>query len=1626
MLEGRTYYQEQREESFTERREFLIPNDISAGSAQILSVPEGDKHVVRGSSGSSPAQQSTPGRGQSRGAGAGHSSTSPRGLEDSAADPFSPNKELYQAFVRSAADTQTRSMAERLMQQLSDLSKKVGTLTMSLDHQKRTNESLSSQLKLARQSDWRPDDSTLHKFLIAIRDSSVQLATQLSESSRFPPNDGQLNTAITTISSAMEISTRAVASCRRSLDSVLGSTNGTSSLDTLVADVRTRGVRGEQSDQYIPTSEHNVLSRVIDILGGDSSRYTTLEALRQAAPMMAANMRTSMEQTLREHNTTSVALREYERRSNQMLKACGVSIVPSAQELLENGGVGGRTGFDECLESAQWLSRAIQLAERESGLDSPQTGSLQDRLDVLLGRDRGDSHVLAALRRDVVPLLPNSMAGNASPAEIISAVATALSDASASPRLSPRRQSSGVVVGVEQSDVLLGELVGSIDFLATDSSPEWAALGQKIGVAVAPFDSPSQTSNSRRSVTHGDISRALERLRVRLASFCDAVPLDGRASNLAGEESAAASNGRALHALAQLIPKTTISGAISTQHRSRDGGMASASSVVPPTDSLDEMVVLIAERIDLLHQGLQKSYRQSDAHRVERARVEELIQTKGPQIAKALQSALSSIRFANPDEDVDNEEVEGVMRDGQLPQYPSDSVDPQHTFATFFEPLMADVAARADALRTKCARLGNSHKTDRQRIANYANTQAVMLKRWHKTVGEVVGIARLVGVDSSELVRTLGEEPATSRLSEPSLPPNGPSTVLCADVLRRVQARLQDTIPPEVIEEGARQTELHDLRDKAAVGEAQRVMFAKTISVMLTKLAEVGRSLKCCMFAFGPDDTDYDEMLEAVLAEGRVATSDEDEEALGVVIKKLVKWSARLDTVSRDHTKSLQKLVRYFNGAHAVLCSAEAEVHDANALDADETLVRIADGLLMALNDRPDSGTLRQTRVPHEITSDGEGRFIGADQDHRLMRIHSVVTKLHQSMDALLKGRYLAISGLMDEDAAERTSDSSPSRVQSAFLDIDPETTALTTTELVRLVEQNLRHVDGCLSRFSVGHKQAAICIQKDLDGMQSELATMLGHLSQFDVQETFGIERGDLRTLYDVLKDKPGQRGSYFFNRSENGEGSSPWVTALGYLSQTYGPTLELLASKADSQRWFKRIVDKSMDEAAAYVQWCRDRDVPLPKAIQDNTIGNNEIELIDEHLPIVLNFAAEKAMELHQGSSFKKASEQLMATLEKERRDARAQHESFESRISSLTREVAELHVQKDALISEAAMARAQLRRVSMPSPSHTRPLQSSPPKSPASHAERPRATPQPRAETFRSPVSTDFATTPRRNASPALRPADGYSNRPQPARAPISVSGYALRPSPASQEESLQVVASHPTVKEYVRALCDELEHRHRTSPGGHDSRGRVSPSRRTHRTNAVRGDDSVMGPQTYNPTARSEHHRRPIASANTSVRDHRDSPDRHCRMGTCAHPHHSRDQDDTNVGRRAGRATPQDARPPSPRQRSRSADAGTKAQRVVVMPRTVMIVGPTSDGVDADDYDEEEEVGERSDRRRQSADVSPSMSDVHAPMRSSTSSAGGQVVHIKNSEIAIDRPRRTGSVGVRASSAGRWRL
>ena len=92
----------------------------------------------------------------------------------------------------------------------------------------------------------------------------------------------------------------------------------------------------------------------------------------------------------------------------------------------------------------------------------------------------------------------------------------------------------------------------------------------------------------------------------------------------------------------------------------------------------------------------------------------------------------------------------------------------------------------------------------------------------------------------------------------------------------------------------------------------------------------------------------------------------------------------------------------------------------------------------------------------------------------------------------------------------------------------------------------------------------------------------------------------------------------------------------------------------------------------------------------------------------------------------------------------------------------------------------------------------------------------------------------------------------------------------------------------------------------------------------------------------------------------------------------------------------------------------------------MPRTVMIVGPTSDGVDADDYDEEEEVGERSDRRRQSADVSPSMSDVHAPMRSSTSSAGGQVVHIKNSEIAIDRPRRTGSVGVRASSAGRWRL
>lgn len=158
---------------------------------------------------------------------------------------------------------------------------------------------------------------------------------------------------------------------------------------------------------------------------------------------------------------------------------------------------------------------------------------------------------------------------------------------------------------------------------------------------------------------------------------------------------------------------------------------------------------------------------------------------------------------------------------------------------------------------------------------------------------------------------------------------------------------------------------------------------------------------------------------------------------------------------------------------------------------------------------------------------------------------------------------------------------------------------------ILRVTYQNMEVLHESLQKFSSNHKMAAIVLQKDMDGIQNALVSMLEKCSGLVAENVFGQNRDSLRDLYTTLKDRSEcQKGCYFFNRV-NGEGSAPWVVALEHLLVGFHGIVDKLIQRTVIVEEYRDLVEEVVDLCALYVSWVEQKSLPDEYALTSEVLG-------------------------------------------------------------------------------------------------------------------------------------------------------------------------------------------------------------------------------------------------------------------------------------------------------------------------------------------------------------------------------------------------------------------------------------
>eukprot|EP00796_Vickermania_ingenoplastis_P007710 gene7710-5409_t len=194
-----------------------------------------------------------------------------------------------------------------------------------------------------------------------------------------------------------------------------------------------------------------------------------------------------------------------------------------------------------------------------------------------------------------------------------------------------------------------------------------------------------------------------------------------------------------------------------------------------------------------------------------------------------------------------------------------------------------------------------------------------------------------------------------------------------------------------------------------------------------------------------------------------------------------------------------------------------------------------------------------------------------------------------------------------------------------------------------RVLSHNLRQLQQQLRDLSFAFKECAILVRRDVDALQQQLANMLADWSTVDVEDTFGQDRGILRTLHRVLTEQGTvEKGCYVLARRPPpglledplGDGA-PWrhprtLSASSSISSTplppagpavWQPALEMLADGMHQmiallarQAGGGDVLSELTDVGAMYVSWVERAQwgetlPPLPSAVLQQCIREETV---------------------------------------------------------------------------------------------------------------------------------------------------------------------------------------------------------------------------------------------------------------------------------------------------------------------------------------------------------------------------------------------------------------------------------
>jgi hypothetical protein len=1216
-------------------------------------------------------------------------------------DPFSPNKEVLKGVLSRLHPSETAA-AHELLGAISSLSRTVAVLCRRLNARSSSSEKRSE-----------------HDGFISAMMKNVQYCLGLvAPPASVASQAGAADSLLTLGESLGDCHEKLLKICLFQNISVDRTWGMSQLLDAMLSKTeRWEKVASSGDERAVRSAESITLSGLVDMFGGDANGMGPVE-LCQSAAHLGLLAQKQREEALREKATLSLLLSEFERWMTDLFAEA--KYVPSvndvraaltgrplptidtmfwarsaADRLYQLSGKAGahqnrpapfsrkdvQQYMEEAISQVQRAMTSLQVEcdtlkhaaekalfaiDKIAGLESTTAGGDQDfstRLDRLVAFDTKFVDRIRSLVFD----LPSST--NVTPQSSLEQIADAVSQAFKA--VLPIIHSTGI------SSESLAKAVDRLNLLATPWND--ARLGEPWR-RMCGLIAPDELTSSTQDKAPRTIEEAVQKLESHLVIVSTRVlqilgTAEDQVMGLQQQTQAA------MRDLAQLL--------VTAHQHHHNGGGGYTTEIVPPVDNLSEMVQLVQARFGMLmnssakvRQGSSSSH--DNVSPFDRSLLDDVVRSKLLPMSRAIAKLSSTLNTVNSEEDFAAHEDQ--------PQQHADSSE--RNFSTFavsassnpvatIEKLAGELESRFNTLRTRVARLQSLYHSSKIRVDNSAVTHATWQKRWQRTTQEIIRFAHFLKVEcvSSTVVQDRDEFFSSGAVLH---------------LLRTCHAKMEESA---LASENARlREEAAGLSVRVSSLEKERSNFKVVLDKLLQVLGDAGAHLKQSLFQIGCDDQPTDPLLEQIRQEGKMAVNgaNEDEDALADLSKKMVRWSERLSSVTEEHLQSQRKIAKYFAAVFRIVCCEECDVHDASLLDIDSSMVRFADGILPALEtflcsvETNDDASDRKGGRPRERSNFfSTGETIPPAHDHRLARVHEIVTKINFAVDALQRVRYLTVpSDTLEESTA------SPTRGSLGFVDADADVENLSSDDILRLIERNLTHINKSVSKFGTNYKTAAIVLQKDIDKIQEDLCVMLSHFSELDVESAFNVDREELGDVYLVMKEKgTRQRGCYFFNRP-HGEGVCPWSLALHILAGTYGTILDKLEQRTLSCKKMKQVIELSLDHATEFVLWAVSNRIALPAELHQASSAT--VELSDEQLPGVIAYLLQTAQHSGRSLELEEENHRLVEQAQLLRETTAVLESRLKCESEKKDQEVLALVAERDAASSEASVARAQLRRL------------------------------------------------------------------------------------------------------------------------------------------------------------------------------------------------------------------------------------------------------------------------------------------------------------------------------------------